>query len=78
MREKVAPIAGYIAILLGIIGIITGQYVIGGFIGVIGLLCSFAGYGYINTKLTYIGVILNELAILWVSILCIGAESDWF
>lgn len=75
MREKVAPIAGYISIVLGVIGIVTGVYVIGGFIGVVGLLFAFSGYGYINIKLTYAGVFLNNLAILWFGILCIAADS---
>lgn len=74
MREKIAPIAGYISIVLGIIGIATGIYIIGGFIGVIGLLFALSGYGYINIKLIYIGIFLNNLAILWFCILCIIVE----
>lgn len=75
MREKIAPIAGYAAIVFGIIGIMTGTYIIGGFVGAAGLMLALSGYGYIDIKLTYLGVFLNNMAILWLCILCIVVES---
>lgn len=67
MKEsKLAPIAGPLSIILGIIGIATGIYIIRAFIGLVGLIMGFINYEGSESKvLAYIGIILSNLSIVW-------------
>jgi len=68
-KSKLAPIAAPASIILGIIGIITGIYAIGGLIGVAGWIFGLIGYGDTNnSRLSCIGVILSVIAIAWTCI----------
>lgn len=63
-KSKLAPIAAPASILLGIIGIITGIYIIGGILGVIGWIFGLIGYNDSgNPWLACIGVILSAIAV---------------
>lgn len=81
MKEsKIGPVAGPISIVLGIAGIGTAHlgYMILNFPLFIGpsiaLIVMFLGYessGYANSKVTILGTILNNIAIVWFIIICI-------
>lgn len=68
-KSKLAPIAAPASIILGIIGIITGIYIIGGILGVIGWIFGLIGYSDSgNPRLACIGVILSVIAVAWTCI----------
>ncbi|MBO5208027.1 MAG: hypothetical protein J6B68_01645 [Lachnospiraceae bacterium] len=68
-KSKLAPIAGPASIILGVIGIITGIYIIGGILGIIGLILGLISYADTNKNtISYIGVILSTVAIAWTCI----------
>ncbi len=62
--SKISPAAGGISIVLGLIGIFTGIYIIGGIIGIAGLILGFIGYPE-NRKVSLIGIFLSLAAIAW-------------
>lgn len=67
--SKLAPIAGPASIILGIIGIVTGIYIIGGLLGIIGLIFGLISYADTNNKIvSYIGIVLSVVAIAWTCI----------
>lgn len=82
MKEsKIAPVAGYISIALGISGILTCRFYFGCFsicatLATIGLVFGFKSYGHTNSKVTYIGIALCSIAILLICIICIISEND--
>lgn len=63
--RKIEPIAGYILVVLGIIGLYFG---FGVFVAIIGIIFGCIGYGYDNSKTACIGV---GLCFLCVGVLCI-------
>lgn len=68
-KSKFAPISGPASIILGIIGIATGIYVIGGILGAIGLIFGLICYADTNNKvLAYIGIVLSWAASAWACI----------
>lgn len=68
-KSKLAPISGPAAIILGIIGIATGIYIIGGIIGVVGLIFGLISYADTDNKtVSYIGIVLSVVAIAWTCI----------
>lgn len=68
-KSKLAPISGPISIILGIIGIATGIYIIGGFLGAIGLIFGLICYADTDNKvLAYIGIVLSLVASAWTCI----------
>lgn len=65
-ESKIATIAGPVSIILGIIGIATGIYIVGGIIGTVALIFGFLSYSdSTNKAVTYIGIVLSILAIAW-------------
>lgn len=71
-KSKLAPISGPASIILGIVGIFTGTYIIGGFLGIAGLIFGLISYADTDNKaISYIGIILSLIAIAWICILCI-------
>ncbi len=73
MKEsKLAPFAGFISVILGIVGIITAHYVIGGILGAIGFIFGVISYADTDKKvLSYIGIFLSLTALAWLFILCV-------
>lgn len=68
-KSKLAPISGPASIILGVIGIITGIYIIGGLLGIIGLIFGLISYADTNKNtISCIGVILSTVAIGWTCI----------
>lgn len=76
MGEKLSSVASPVSIILGIIGIATGHYIIGAFIGLIGVLFGFVGYSDAenNPILAKIGIFLSFVAIAWTCIFYIIIE----
>ena len=76
MKEsKLAPFAGFISIILGVIGIATAHYIVGGILGVIGFIFGIISYADTDKKvLSYIGIFLSLAAVAWLCILCILAR----
>ena len=65
-KSKLAPISGPASIILGIIGIATGIYYIGGLLAIVGLLLGFICYLDTGNKIVaYIGIVLCNVAITW-------------
>ncbi len=68
-KSKLAPIAGPLSIILGLIGIITGIYIIGGYLGIAGLILGLISYDDTDNKaVSYIGIALSLIAIAWMLI----------
>lgn len=67
--KKIEPIAGWISLVLGIVSIITLYWGIGVFIAIIGIVFGCIGYGYDNSKIALIGVIIcfSCIALVFVS-----------
>lgn len=65
-KSKIAPIAGPLSIILGLIGIFTGIYIIGAYVGIVGLLLGLTSYADTDNKpVSYIGIVLSLAAIAW-------------
>lgn len=68
-KSKLAPIAGPISIILGLVGFITGIYIIGGYLGIIGLIFGLISYADTDNKtVSHIGITLSLIAIAWTCI----------
>lgn len=68
-RSKLAPIAGPISIILGLVGFFTGIYIIGGYLGIIGLIFGLIIYADTdNETISHIGITLSLIAIAWTCI----------
>ncbi len=78
MKEsKLAPFAGIISIVLGIVGFLTVEYVIGGILGAIGFIFGAISYADTDKKvLSYIGIFLSLAAFAWLCILCVIWNSN--
>ena len=78
MKEsKLAPFAGIISIVLGIVGIVTVQYFIGGILGAIGFIFGIISYADTDKKvISYIGIFLSLAAVAWICIVCVLGESN--
>lgn len=62
-------LSGPISIILGAIGIVTGIYIIGGILGVIGLLFGLSCYADTDNRIVaYIGIFLSLAAVAWTCI----------
>lgn len=66
--KKIESIAGYISLILGIVGIVTLYWGIGVFIAMIGIVFGCIGYGYDNSKVACIGTFLCFLCVALVFI----------
>lgn len=81
MKEsKIGPVAGPISIVLGIAGVGTAHLgymvwefpiFIGFSVAVIGMLFGYKSSGYVNSKVTILGIFLNNLAIVRFIALCL-------
>ncbi len=71
MKNTLTQLSGIISIILGIVGIATGIYIIGGILGAIGLIFGLISYADTDNKvLAYIGIILSCAAVAWTCIFC--------
>lgn len=70
MKEsKLAPFSGALSIILGIVGILTGIYAIGGILGTLGFIFGVISYADTDKKvLSYIGIFLSFCAVAWTCI----------
>lgn len=72
MKEsKIGSVAAPVSIAMGVVGIVTMQLGVGMIFAVIGMLSGYASLGYTSNKLSYAGVILNNVALVWLAIICI-------
>lgn len=69
--EKSKSTFGWISIILGIIGIATIHIAVGIPIAIIGMIFGYFSCGYTDKRLTYAEVFLNNIAIVWLAIICI-------
>lgn len=68
-KSKLAPIAGPLSIILGLIGIFTGIYIIGGHLGIARLIFGLISYADTDNKVvSYIGIALSLIAVAWMLI----------
>lgn len=75
--SKIAPIARGLSIVIGIIGIATGVYIIGAFLGIVGYILGLISHIDTDNKLVArIGIVLSSVAIIWFSLLVILLESN--
>lgn len=73
--DKIGPVAVYISIVLGVIGIVTIHVVVGIPLCIIGMLFGYLSCGYVDAKMSYIGVTLNNIGLVWLAIICIIGSS---
>lgn len=72
MKEsKIGGIAAPISIVLGVLGIATMHFGFGMILAIIGMVFGYISLGYTNFKLSYVGVILNNIALVWLAIICV-------
>lgn len=69
--SKITSVAVYVSIAMGIIGIVTIHIVIGIPLCIIGMILGYLSCGYANEKMSYAGVILNNIGLVWLAIICI-------
>jgi len=70
-NSKLGFAAGPISIIFGIIGILTVHYIVGIALAIVGMIFGYLSYGCTNTVVTYIGIILCNVAIVWLAMICI-------
>ena len=72
MKEsKIGVVAAPVSIALGIVGIVTMHFGIGIIFAIMGMMAGYASLGYTSDKLSYAGVILNNIAFVWLAIICV-------
>lgn len=73
--EKVSFIFSIISIILGIAGIFTAHYIIGGPLAVVGFWFFAMSVENCENKITpIIGAIVSIIALAWFAFLCTGAD----
>ena len=71
MESKSGFVKAVISVVFGIVGTATVHWLIGIPLAIIGMMLGYASYDFTDRRLSYAGVILNNIAIIWLSIICI-------
>ena len=74
--QQLSNIFAILSIVLGLAGIVTAHYIIGGPLAVFGfILATMSVENIEKTLFTLIGFILSVIGIAWFALLCIGSDK---